>query len=130
VLYPLNSPLDHKKDHQKIELLIIGSAFGTVLLVNMYWWELTGLLTALFLCHIGTTSSLLEIKVFLPSLSKSKSRELLMIDIVLARYSASTTIYGIVDPCELFRSCSLKCPRSLVSNCSSSISEIPSKRNI
>ena len=29
----------------KVELFIIGS----VLLVNVYWWELTGLLTALFL---------------------------------------------------------------------------------
>jgi len=35
------------------------------------------------------------------NLSKSNSRELLMIDIVLAKYFASPTIYGIVDPCEL-----------------------------
>jgi len=48
-------------------------------------------------------------KVFLLKLSKSNSRELLMISIALARYSASPTIYGTVDPCELFRSCLLKC---------------------
>ena len=35
----------------KIELFIIGSVFGTVLLVNVYWWKLTGLLIALFLCR-------------------------------------------------------------------------------
>jgi len=58
----------------KVELLTIGSLFGTVLLVNMYWWEITGLLTALFLYHIGAMSTLLVIKVFLLNLSKSNSR--------------------------------------------------------
>jgi len=53
-----------------------------------------------------------------------------MIGIVLVRYSASPTIYGTVDPYELFRSFSLKCPRSPVSNCSSSKAEIPPRRNI
>jgi len=53
-----------------------------------------------------------------------------MIGIVLARYSASPTIYGKVDPCELFRSYSLKCPPSPVSNGSSYIAEIPPRRNI
>jgi len=48
----------------KVELLTIGSVFGTVLLVNVYWWELTGLLTAVFLCHIDTMSALLVMKVF------------------------------------------------------------------
>jgi len=38
----------------KIELLILGYVFGTVLL---YWWELTELLTALFFCYIGTLSN-------------------------------------------------------------------------
>jgi len=42
----------------KIELLTKGSVFGTLLLANMYRWELIGLLTTLFLCHIGTTSTL------------------------------------------------------------------------
>jgi len=70
--YPLNSPLNHMKDHQKIELHTIGSVFGIVLLVNMYGWELTGLLIAPFLCHIGTTSALSIMKMFLLNLSKSK----------------------------------------------------------
>jgi len=52
------SPEPHERS-SKIELLIIGSVFGTVLLVNVHWWELTGLLTALFLCHIGMTSGTL-----------------------------------------------------------------------
>jgi len=85
----------------KVELLTIGSALGTVLLINVYWWELTGLLTALFLCHIGKTLALLVMKVFFLNLLKNNSRELLMIGILLARYSASPTIYGTVDPCEL-----------------------------
>jgi len=113
----------------KVELLTKSSVFGTVLLVNGYWWELTELLTALFLWHIGTTSALLVMKVFFLNLSKNSSRELLMIGIVLAIYSASLTIYGTVYPCELFRSCSHKCPRSPVSNCSSSKAEIPPRRN-
>jgi len=33
----------------KVGLLTKGSVFVTVLLVNVYWWELTGLLTELFL---------------------------------------------------------------------------------
>jgi len=35
--------MNHKKEHQKIELIIIGSVLGTVLLVkvNVIWWELT-----------------------------------------------------------------------------------------
>jgi len=41
-------------------------------------------------------------KVFLLNISKSNSKELLMIGIVLARYSSSPIIYGTVDPCELF----------------------------
>jgi hypothetical protein len=53
-----------------------------------------------------------------------------MIGIVLEKYSESPTIYGTIDPCELFRSCSLKCLRSLVLNCSSSKAEIPPRRNI
>jgi len=69
-------------------------------------------------------------KVFLLNLSKSYSRELLIIDIELARYSANPTIYGTVDPCELFKSCSLKCLYSPVSNCSSSKAEIPPRKNI
>jgi len=114
----------------KVELLTIGFMFGTVLLVNVYWWELTGLLTALFLCHIGRTSALLVMKMFLLNLSKSNSRELLMIGIVLARYSASPTIYGTVEPRELFRSCSFKYLYSPVSNSSSSKAEIPPRRNV
>jgi len=50
---------------------------------------------------MGTTSALLVMKVFFLNLSKSDSRELLMIGIVLTKYSASPTIYGTVDPCEL-----------------------------
>ena len=114
----------------KNELPALGSLFGTVLLVNMYVWKLTGTLTALFFCHICTISALLIMKVFLLNLSKSNSRELLMIDIVLARYSASPTIYGTADPCELFRNCSLKCLCSLVSSCRSSKVEIPPRRNV
>ena len=113
----------------KVELLTIGSVIGAVLLVNVYWWELTELLTALLLCHIGMTT-LLVMKVFLLNLSKSNSRELLMIGIVLTRYLACTTIYGTLEPCELFRSCSLKCLCSPVSNCSSSKAEIPPRRNV
>jgi len=107
----------------KVLLLTIGSLFETVLLVNVYWWKLEGFLAALFLCHIGTTSAL---KVFLLNLSG----ELLMIGIVLARYSASPTIYGTVDPCKPFRSCSLKCICSPVSNCSSPKAKIPPRRNV
>jgi len=69
-------------------------------------------------------------KVFLLNLSKSNSKELSMIGIVLARYSASPTIYGTVDPWEFFKGCSLKYPHSPISNGSSSKAEIPSKRNI
>ena len=79
------SPEPQERSTQ-IELLTIGSVFGTVLLVNVYCWELTGLLTVLFLCHIGTTLALLVMKVFFLNLSKSNSRELLMIGIVLAWY--------------------------------------------
>ena len=104
----------------KVELLTIGSVFWILLFVNVYWWELTWLLIALFLCHIGTMLTLLVMKVFLLNISKSNSRELLMIGIVSVRYSSSPTIYGTVDPCELFKSCSLKCFCSLISNCSSS----------
>jgi len=53
-----------------------------------------------------------------------------MIDIILARYSASPTIYRTVDPRELFRSFSRKCLFSPVSNCSSSKADIPSRRNL
>jgi len=42
--YPLNSPLNHKKKSSKVELLTKDSVFETVLLVNVYWWELTGVL--------------------------------------------------------------------------------------
>jgi len=45
-LYP-----EPQERSSKVELLTIGSEFGMVLLVNIYWWELTGLLIALFLCH-------------------------------------------------------------------------------
>ena len=48
----------------KIELHTMDSGLGTVLLVIANWWELTGLLTALFLYHIDTTLVLLEMKVF------------------------------------------------------------------
>jgi len=82
----------------KIELFIIGSSLGTMLLVNMYWGESTGLLTSLFLCHVGRTSALLVMEVYLINLSKSNSWEQLMIGIVLARYFTSPTIYGTVDP--------------------------------
>ena len=64
------SPEPQEKSSE-IELLIIGSVFGTALLVNVYWWELTGILIALFLCHIGTTSALLVMKAVLLNLSKT-----------------------------------------------------------
>jgi len=70
-------------------------------------------------------------KMFLLNLSKRNSRELLMIGIVLARYSASSTIYGTVDPCELNF---LVIVHLIVSvpqyRCSSSKAEIPPRRNI
>jgi len=53
-----------------------------------------------------------------------------MIGIVLARYSAIPTMYGTVDPCELFRSCSRKCLCSPVLNYSSSKAAIPPGRNL
>jgi len=76
------------------------------------------------------TLALLVMKVFLLNLSKSNSRELLIIGIVLARYSTNHTIYGTVYPFKLFRGCSFKCIYSPVSNCSSSKTEIPPRRNI
>ena len=154
----------------KIKLIIIGSVLGTVLLENVYWWELTGLLTVLFLCHIGRTSALLVMKMFLLNLSKSNSKELLMIEYfwwgwIKSKYFDDWSIFWntfdgcwlfeillmIVDwselllyciskiyrkphnirnsrPCELFRSCSLKCPRSPI--CNSSKAEILLRRNI
>jgi len=131
VWYPLNSLLNHMKDHQNLNLLTIGSVFGTVLLVNVYWWELTGLLTALFLCHFGTTSALLVMKVFLLNLSKSNSRELLMIGIVLARIFRkphnirnSKPLWNFLGVVHL----NVSVPQ--VSNCSSSKAEIPPRRNI
>jgi len=51
-----------------------------------------------------------------------------MIDIILVRYFAPTK-YGTADPWELFRSCSHKCPRSPISNGSSSKAKIPPRRN-
>jgi len=44
---------NNKKKKKKNELLTIGSVYETVLIVNMFWGELTRPLTAQFLCHIG-----------------------------------------------------------------------------
>jgi len=129
------SPEPQKRSSQ-VELPIRGSVFGTMLLVNVYWWELTWLLTALFLCHIGTTSALLVMIgffffFFFKPLKKVNSRELLTIGIILARYSNKTHNIRSGRPLvNFFKGCSLKCPHSPVSNRSSSTAEIPPKRNI
>jgi len=132
------SPEPQKRSSQ-VELPIRGFLFGTMLLVNVYWWELTRLLTALFLCHIGTTSALLVMIgffffFFVKPLKKVNSRELLtigIIGIILARYSNKTHNIRSGRPLvNFFKGCSLKCPHSPVSNCSSSTAEIPPRRNI
>jgi len=52
-----------------------------------------------------------------------------MIGIVLAKiFQQAPQSTGTVDPCELSKSCSLKCLRSSILNCSSSKAEIPPKK--
>jgi len=57
----------------KIELLTISSVFGIVLLVNVYWWELTGLLLFLLPYHYDD-GTLGNKSVFTKSLKKERKR--------------------------------------------------------
>jgi hypothetical protein len=75
--------LNHKKDHQKkkkIELLTIGSVFGTVLLVDVYGMIINQTTNCIIPFAI-ICAALLLMKViffFLLNLSKSNSSELLL----------------------------------------------------
>jgi len=119
IWYPLNFPPESQERSLKVELFTKGSVFRNSAVSRCILIRINRITnyTNSFVISVrcrGTLGNESVFFFFFFNLSKSNSRELLMIGIVLVRYFASPTIYETedLDPCELFRGCSLKCPRS------------------